>query len=96
MSVFSSAYEAVWNGHTIRVTSKSKLLSIVLELFIDGKKQSDKETKLSDLRTLSFGGLIIEKDGSEAVVVVQVASVLGNTWEPKLFINNTGVPIFQV
>ena len=96
MSVFSSAYEAVWNGHTIRVTSKSKLLSVVLELFIDGKKQSDKETKLSDLRTLSFGGLIIEKDGSEAVVVVQVASILGNTWEPKLFINNTGVPIFGV
>lgn len=96
MGLFSGAYEAVWNGHKIRVTGKSKLLSVVLELFIDGKKQSEKETKLSKLGNMSLGGLIIEKDGSEAVVLVQVPTVLGNTWDPNLFVNNTGVPLVEV
>lgn len=96
MGLLSGVYEAVWNGHKIRVTGKSKLLTVVLELFIDGKKQCEKETKLSKLGNTSFGGLILEKDGSEAVVLVQVPTVLGNTMDPMLFVNNTGVPLVEV
>ena len=98
MSVFSRAYEAAWNGHTIRVTVKTGMISDTLTLFIDGKEQNSISTKLRDHGNKSLGGMIVEKDGSEAVVIVQIGTLLGDMTfsTPTLFINNTGVPIFQV
>ncbi len=95
MGLFSSAYEAVWNGHKIRVTVKSGMLKDTLTLFIDGKEQSSMNGKLKGNKSL--GGLIVEKDGSEAVVIVQIGSLLGDMTfsTPSLFVNNTGVPLME-